>query len=57
MLGDRTLIPQRLHQPVTGGIGIGQGFIGRKGLGRNDEKGRFRIKILERIDNMRAIDV
>ncbi len=50
-------LPARLHQPVLGRMGVGQGLLGGECLGRDDEQRGLRVQRLEGLHDMRPVDV
>ena len=46
-----------LHQPTPRCLCVRHGFDGGEGLRRNDQQGSRRIKLFQRIGNMRSVDI
>ena len=58
MPGHRFFVaPETRQRPVAGRVGVGHGLQGGKGFRRNDAEGFRRIKILDRLGEVGAIDI
>ena len=57
VLRDRRLVLHVVQQPGAGGSGVGQGFLGREGLGGDDEQGRAGIEPPHRLRDVGAVHV
>ena len=57
MFGYGTFIACMIQEPFTRGQGVGQGFLGGKGFGSNDEQRGFRVDFRQYVAQLGAVHV